>query len=136
MNSRPVSERSSCGRPWRAKRRSSSAITSAAPIERSTRELRAGACTRRPRSGCEERRRCGCGRLQGLLGDDLLQAAVLVLERLQPLRLVLLQGAVAGAPAVEGLSMIPSRLQVCGIVKPLTLQSLGLSQLGHICSNV
>jgi hypothetical protein len=32
----PLSDRSSCGCPWRSKRRSSSAITSAAPIERST----------------------------------------------------------------------------------------------------
>jgi hypothetical protein len=66
--------------------------------------------------------------VEGLHGDDLLQAAVLLLERLQPLRLVLLQGAVAGLSAVEGLVGDPRRLQVCGIVRP---SPCSLAQLGH-----
>src|SRR6266511_1367113 len=41
--------------------------------------------------------------VERLLGHDLLQAGVLLLQRIQALRLVFLQGAVLDAPAIEGL---------------------------------
>jgi hypothetical protein len=62
MNSRPLSERSTCGLPCRSKSRSRSWTTSLAPIERSTRQPNAtrvySSTTFRIRS--ERHRGCGC----------------------------------------------------------------------------
>jgi hypothetical protein len=68
--------------------------------------------------------------VEGLLGHDPLQARVLLLERLQALRLVFLQGRVLDPPAEEGLVTNPQALTHLGDRRSLGLQLLGLPQLG------
>src|SRR6266496_2799507 len=69
--------------------------------------------------------------VQRLLGHVLLQPAVLLLQSLQPLRLVLLQGAVLDPPTIERLLADPQPLARLRNRQPLRLMALALAQLRH-----
>jgi len=69
-------------------------------------------------------------RVERLLSDDLPSTRVFLLERLQPLRLVLLQRAVLDPPAIERLITDPQPLTRLRDRQSLGLELLRLSQLG------
>src|SRR5207237_10556386 len=69
--------------------------------------------------------------IERLLGNDLLQPGVFLLERLQPLRLALLERAVLDPPAIERLLADPKPLTRLRDRQALRLMLLRLAQLRH-----
>jgi hypothetical protein len=65
-----------------------------------------------------------------LIGDDPLRPRVLLLEQLQPLRLVLLECPIPQPPPVEGLVGDPHSRRCPGDGHPLALKLLDLPELG------